>query len=117
MGGTEYYHFVPSKNFNQPLDINAAAYILGDSRFFRFQGFKLIVHGADENNKNCDPGLGSPITDKQRIARVIETDYITNSKLKQGDTRLYFGGSRSLEDSKKEVKDALTILNANYGKP
>jgi len=113
---TTYYHFVPVKQFNQPLDINATAYVCGDPRFFRYQGFKMILYGYDRNNVKSPTGLGTIETNKNQIARSIESDYVKNSKLKQADTRLYFGNSRNLEDAQKEVLEAIKILNEKYGK-
>jgi hypothetical protein len=110
-----YYHFIPTKRYNQPMDINATAYVCGDTRFYRFQGFKAYVSGFDRNNVNCPGGLGGSFDDKKDVAKIIENDYVPNSKLKQADTRLYFGGSRNLQDVKKEVNEALLILNAKYG--
>lgn len=112
---TTYYNIVPVKKFNEPLDINAAAYVLGDPRFYRFQCFKLIIHGCDINFKICDSSLGNTVRDKNLISSAIEKEYVPNSGLKQADTRLYFGGSRNMQEVEKEVTDALTILNANYG--
>lgn len=112
---TFYYHFIPTKRFNQPLDINATAYVCGDTRFFRYQGFKIYLKGYDRNNKISPDGLGYPFTVKKTISETIEKEYVKNSKLKQADTRLYFGNSRNLEDVKKEVKEALLILNEKYG--
>jgi hypothetical protein len=109
-----YWHFVPAKRFNQPLDPNAAAYICGDTRFFRYQGFKMIIAGADKVNKEIGSGLGRIVTDARLISKTIETDYVPNSRLKQADTRLYFGGARSLEQAKLEVQTALQILNEKY---
>lgn len=113
---TQYYHFVPVKRFNQPLDINAAAYVLGDPRFYRYQGFKLYLHGYDENQEISPDNLGTIITDKNIISKTIEAEYVPNSGLKQADTRLYFGNSRNLAEVKKEVTAALLILNERYGK-
>ena len=76
---------------------------------------KIYLKGYDRNNKVSPGGLGFPFTDKKIISSTIEKEYVKNSKLKQADTRLYFGNSRSLEDAKKEVKEALLILNEKYG--
>ena len=111
-----YYHFVPVKRFNQPLDANAVAYVCGDPVFFRYQGFKMIIKGYD-NNKDVSPStVGSIINDKKLISNNIESDYVVNSTRKQADTRLYFGGSRNLNQVKNEVNEALEILNQRYGK-
>jgi hypothetical protein len=109
-----YFHFVPVKNFNEPLDPNACAYVCGDPRFFRYQGFKMLINGYDEDNAKTPDGLGRLIKDRDYCRKSIENDYIPNSKLKKGDTRLYFGNSRNLEESKAEVKDAIKVLNENY---
>lgn len=114
--GYTYYHFVPVKRFNQPLDINAAAYVCGDSRFFRYQGFKMIIKGYDFNDKKAPYSLGGVLSDKKEIAKEIETNYVPNSNLKQADTRLYFGGSKTIGNVKKEVNQALEILIEKYGK-
>jgi hypothetical protein len=110
-----YYHFVPVKRFNQPLDINAAAYVCGDPRFYRYQGFKMYISGFDKNKKRSPRGLGTIFYDKIMISKTIENEYVKNSELKQADTRLYFGNSRDLDAVKKEVKEALEILNQKYG--
>lgn len=110
-----YFHFVPTKRFNQPLDLNATAYVCGDTRFYRYQGLKAYLSGYDKENVVGDSGFGKPINDKKMVAQIIEKDYVPNSKLKQADTRLYFGGARSMSDVKKEVIEALEILNEKYG--
>ncbi len=109
-----YFHFIPAKRFNQPLDINAAAYVCGDPRFFRFQGFKIICSGFDRDNERIPGGLGTIRSDAKTLSLIIEKEYVANSDLKQADTRLYFGGSRSLFEVKEEVKTALEILNDKY---
>lgn len=111
-----YYHFVPVKRYNQPLDINAAAYVCGDARFYRYQGFKMYIWGYDQDNEKTPQGIGIPIENMTDIALEIEENYVPNSQLKQADTRLYFGGSRSLSAAKKEVEKAIEILNRKYGK-
>jgi hypothetical protein len=110
-----YFHFVPVKNFNQPLDINAAAYVCGDTRFFRFQAFKMYIKGYDQLNFVCPDTIGTPINDMTFVSNEIETKYILNSQRKQGDTRLYFGGSRNLDQVKAEVEKAIKILQQKYG--
>lgn len=110
-----YYHFVPVKKFNEPLDINAAAYVCGDARFFRYQGFKMLMKGYDSKNKDIAIGLGSIISNVQQVAKVVEQNYVPNSKLLQADSRLYFGGSRNLDAAKNEVQQAINILNNRYG--
>lgn len=110
-----YYHFIPAKRFNQPFDMNAAAYICGDPRFFRYQGFKLIIYGADQVDRYMDSGLGTNIGTLDQVARNIEERYVPNSTRKQADTRLYFGGSRSLEEATREITRAVRILNQRYG--
>jgi hypothetical protein len=112
----DYFHFIPVKRYDQTLDINAIAYVCGDARFFRYQGFKLYISGYDRDFKISPSGIGSPLNNLQNIARKIETEYIPNSEKTPADTRLYFGGSRSLKETKKEVERALEILNNKYGK-
>ncbi len=109
-----YYHFIPAKRFNQPLDINAAAYVCGDPRFFRFQGFKIIASGFDRDKTKIPGGLGFILNDTKPLSIVIEKEYVANSELKQADTRLYFGGSRTIGAVKNEVKVAIEILNDKY---
>lgn len=113
--GVIYYHFVPVKRFNQPIDINAAAYVCGDPRFFRYQGFKIYLSGYDRNRVISPDSLGTPFVNKEIISETIEKDYVKNSTLKQADTRLYFGNSRSFADVQNEVEKALVILIKNYG--
>jgi len=113
--GVNYFSFIPVKRFNQPLDKNAAAYVCGDPRYFRFQFFKLMIHAVDQNKKQVQEGIAYAITDKNQIANTIETKYVPNSDRKQADTRLYFGGARNMNDVKQEVDEALTILNKKYG--
>jgi hypothetical protein len=113
-GGKAYYHFVPVKRYNQPLDINAAAYVCGDPRFDRYQGFKMFIYGYDQDNFETDSGLGSALTNTFRIEQTIEKDYVPNSRLKQADTRLYFGGSRNIAMTKLEVAEAIKLLNDKY---
>lgn len=114
--GKYYFHFVPVKRFNQPIDINAAAYVCGDPRFFRYQGFKMMIKGQDVHKHKVPKGIANVVTDSNAIAKIIENDYVKNSDLKQADTRLYFGGSRNLNQAKKEVEKAIEILNKNYSK-
>lgn len=109
-----YFHFVPAKRFNQPLDINAAAYVCGDPRFFRFQGFKIIASGFDRDNERIPGGLGTIKSNAKVLSQTIEKEYVANSDLRQADTRLYFGGARSLFEVKNEVNTALQILNDKY---
>ncbi|TYB78347.1 DUF7192 family protein [Bizionia myxarmorum] len=111
---TTYFHFVPAKRFNQPLDINAAAYVCGDPRFYRYAGFKLNIMGCDRNNEIISEGLGSPVNSLRFVSNTIEKDYVPNSNLKQADTRLYFGGSRNMNDVKNEVNTAIEILKEKY---
>ncbi|NJW53560.1 hypothetical protein [Salinimicrobium oceani] len=113
--GKNYFHFVPAKRFNQPLDINAAAYVCGDPRFFRYQGFKMICSGYDRDGERIVGGLGTILTNIKPLSLTIEKEYVSNSELKQADTRLYFGGSRSLRSVNREVKQAIEILNNKYG--
>jgi hypothetical protein len=113
-GGKYYFHMVPVKRYNQPLDINAAAYVCGDPRFYRYQGFKMFIYGFDQNSFVTDSGLGSVIRDLKFISTQIENDYVPNSNLQQANTRLFFGGSRSVNDTKNEVQKALEILNEKY---
>jgi hypothetical protein len=115
MENRNYYHLIPTKRYNQPLDINATAYVCGDTRFFRYQGFKAVHVGFDKTDVINDGSFGYIIRDKNMIVRNIETDYVPNSGLKQADTRLYFGGARNINDVKNEVNEALEILNQNYG--
>lgn len=110
-----FFHFIPVKNFNQPLDINALAYVCGDARFYRFQGFKAYFMGWDSLSLKAQSNLGSSFDDLEVISQIIEKEYIVSSKRKQGDSRLYFGGSRSIEEVKNEVKNAIKILELNYG--
>lgn len=110
-----YFHFVPTKRFNQPMDINATAYVCGDTRFFRYQGFKLFISGCDKDNKPALQGIAIPVNDLNFIHEQIEKDYVLNSKLSQADTRLYFGNSRTINEVKNEVKEALIILEKKYG--
>ena len=109
-----YFHLVPVKRFNQPLDINAAAYVCGDPRFFRYQGFKMMIKGYDVHKHKTPSGIASILNNNRLISEIIEKDYVKNSDLKQADTRLYFGGSRNLEAAKKEVQQAIKILNNKY---
>lgn len=109
-----YFHFVPAKRFNQPLDMNAAAYICGDPRFFRYQGFKMIISGYDQDKVRIPGGLGRIESNAKSLSLIIEKEYVENSSLKQADTRLYFGGSRSLEGAKQETQIAIDILNDKY---
>ena len=113
--GKTYFHFIPAKRFNQPLDINAAAYVCGDPRFFRFQGFKIIASGFDRDNERIPSGLGTIESNIKRLSSTIEIEYVANSDLKQADTRLYFGGSRTIREVKNEVNTAIEILNEKYG--
>ena len=110
-----FFHFIPVKSFNQPLDINALAYVCGDARFYRFQGFKAYFMGWDSLGFIAQSGLGSSFDNLEVISQILEKEYIVNSKRKQGDSRLYFGGSRSIEEVKNEVKNAIKILELNYG--
>ena len=110
-----FYSFVPVKRFNQTLDKNAAAYVCGDPRYYRYQYFKLIFHAIDQQVFVVPGGLGRPLNNLDSISNVIEKEYVPNSSRKQADTRLYFGGSRSMEDVKQEVNQALKILNNKYG--
>lgn len=112
--GKQYFHFVPAKRFNQPLDINAAAYVCGDPRFFRYQGFKMICSGYDRDGERIEGGLGHILTSIQSLSLTIEKEYVFNSALKQADTRLYFGGSRTLRAAKNETQLAIEILNDKY---
>jgi hypothetical protein len=109
-----YFHLVPVKRFNQPLDINAAAYVCGDPRFFRYQGFKMMIKGYDVHKHKTPSGIASILNNNRLISEIIEKDYVKNSDLKQADTRLFFGGSRNLEAAKKEVQQAIEILNNKY---
>jgi hypothetical protein len=113
--GTHYFHIIPVKRFNQPLDKNAAAYVLGDPRFFRYEIFKLIAHGIDQSGIKVPETFGIIETNLDLISRRIEKNYVPNSQRKQADSRLYFGGSRDMTDVKNEVDKALDILNENYG--
>lgn len=110
-----FFHLIPVKNFNQPLDINAVAYVCGDARFYRFQGFKAKFMGWDSLSFKVPSNLGFPINDLDFCSKTIEKDYIKNSKRKQGDTRLYFGNSRNIQEVKSEVVKAIKILELNYG--
>lgn len=110
-----YHHFIPAKRFNQPLDLNAAAYVCGDPRFFRFQGFKIIASGYDRDNEKIPSGLGTIQNNVKALSLAVEKDYVPNSELKQADARLYFGGSRDILEVKQEVQTAIEILNAKYG--
>lgn len=114
--GLRIYHFVPVKNFNQPLDINAAAYVCGDARFFRYQYFKMMIKAYDDYNIKSIEGIAYAFTDNNQIALDIEEKYVPNSQKTQADTRLYFGGSRNMNAVKKEVDKAIKILIENYGK-
>lgn len=109
------FHFVPAKRFEDPLDENALAYVCGDPRFFRFQGFKMIIKGHDWINNKCDYSLGRSIKDLKFIQQTIENHYIPKSQRATGDLRLYFGGARNLSQSIEEVKKAATILSNKYG--
>jgi transaldolase len=110
-----FFHLIPVKNFNQPLDINAVAYVCGDARFYRFQGFKAKFIGWDSLSFKVPSNLGIPIKDIDFCSKTIEKDYIKNSKRKQGDSRLYFGNSRNIQEVKSEVVKAIKILELNYG--
>lgn len=110
-----HYDILPVKHYTDTLDINAIAYVCGDARFYRYQYFKAIVAGCDRIGEVCPSGFGGVISDVSYIAEKIEKEYIPNSKLKQPDTRLYFGGSRNLEQAKQEVKTAVKILDKKFG--
>lgn len=110
-----YYHLVPVKNFNEPLDVNAVAYVCGDARFFRYQGFKMLIWGIDQNKKKVSSGIAAPVESNRVIKQHIETKYVPYSKLKQADTRLYFGGARSLRAVEREIEQSLELLNEKYG--
>lgn len=113
--GINYFHLVPVKNYNETLDPNAAAYVCGDPRFFRFQGFKLIIKGYDSVKNKSPYALGSITSNLKEVSKIIEQDYVPNSFYEQADSRLYFGGSRNIKSVQNEVEQALVILKKNYG--
>lgn len=110
-----HYHLVPVKNFNATLDPNAAAYVMSDPKYFRYEGFKAIIKGNDIRKKTTPPSVGTIISNTTEISKAIENDYIYNSERLQADTRLYFGGARSEKEALNEIAKAVKILNEKHG--
>ena len=75
----------------------------------------MICSGYDRDGERIEGGLGTILTNIKPLSSTIEKEYVSNSELKQADTRLYFGGSRSLISVNREVKQAIEILNNKYG--
>jgi hypothetical protein len=110
-----YFHFIPAKNYNENFDKNAVAYVCGDPRFRRFQGFKILIKGYDNLLINTPKGIGFGVGDISEIETIIEKEYVPNSNLKQANARLYFGGARNQSDFEAELRLAERKINNQYG--
>ena len=110
-----YFHFIPAKNYNENFDKNAVAYVCGDPRFRRFQGFKILIKGYDDLLINTPKGIGFGVGDISEIETIIEKEYVPNSNLKQANARLYFGGARNQSDFEAELRLAERKINNQYG--
>jgi hypothetical protein len=113
---TNYHnHIVPAKNWNSTFDINAVAYVCGDPRFFRFEGFKGFIKGMDMVGDRAFSGVALMKNDVNVFASQIEDKYNPQTHNKIATTRLYFGGSRDINGTIKEVNKAVELLNKYYG--
>jgi len=110
------HHIIPVKRWEDTFDQNAVAYVGGDPRFFRFDGFKAIIAGCDNLNLDCPPGLGRIIKEPLELKYFFETFYFPKTEKPVAKTNLFMGGSRSLQESIGEIENMAELLIKEFKK-
>lgn len=104
------------KNFAEPLDVNAVAVALSDTRFIRYDGYKTIAHCADEFGRRVPDGLGKPIP-SEKFEELLVTSGFMKMRDKPDIPAVFMGAIYSEFDAIRQVENTITLLAKYFTTP
>ena len=106
--GIIFHQLIPVKEFNETLDINRAAFVISDPRFFRWDVFASIFANYDALGLEIPPGIAS-VSDPTQF---LEESYLA----RLGTDYMILGDENTKNDAVESVKNGIKQIIDIYAR-